>query len=444
MLKFRRETEFKESEIGEIPKDWDVKKLKDLAKLVKGVSYKSSEIDSHGKGILFITLNNFLRGGGFKKEFDYYVGNKIKEEQTIVKGDLIIALTDMTSQARVVGAPAIVNLPEEYEFGVISLDCAKIIPKVELSKYYLYSYLKVSQEENATFANGVNVLHLNVDLFIQDKLILYPPPFEQSCIATVLSWFDDLIDNKERQNEVLEKTAMAIFKSWFMDFEPFKHEEFVDSPLGEIPGGWNVKPIGELAEIRNGLSYSGKEKFEEPVDGSYVFITLNNAIEGGGFKPVYAWIKSDRIKEHHFLREGDLIIPNTEQTKDERLLGSPGIVFFPPGYEIDKGVYSMDIVKISPRERYYTFFLYLYLMFTREESASFHSGTSVLHFDINNFRKNKMILCPPLPILEKFHFLVEPLFQKIIKNQKQIMVLSKVRDVLLPLLVFGRLRVEEI
>jgi type I restriction enzyme S subunit len=280
--------------------------------------------------------------------------------------------------------------------------------------------------------------------FLESVKVPYPSQPEQNRIGTVLSWFDDLIENKKRQNEVLEKTAMAIFKSWFMDFEPFKDEEFVDSPLGEIPKGWEVKPIGELAEVRNGLSYSGKEKFGESVDGSYVFITLNNAVEGGGFKPVYAWIRSDRIKEHHFLREGDLIIPNTEQTKDERLLGSPGIVFFPPDYEGDKGVYSHHITKIYPFEHKHKLFLYLFLRFTREDSASFATGTGVLGMDIDNFKKNKLVVIPSKPILEEFHTVVEPLFRKLILNQKQIMVLRKVRDVLLPLLVFGKLRVEEI
>jgi type I restriction enzyme S subunit len=65
-------------------------------------------------------------------------------------------------------------------------------------------------------------------------------------------------------------------------------------------------------------------------------------------------------------------------------------------------------------------------------------------FDLKNFKENYFIPIPPPPILQKFHSLVEPLFQKIILNQKQIMVLRKIRDTLLPLLVFGKLRVEGI
>jgi len=76
--------------------------------------------------------------------------------------------------------------------------------------------------------------------------LYYPPPPEQTRIATVLSWFDDLIENKKRQNEILEKVAMAIFKSWFVDFEPFKDEEFVYSEeLGkEIPESGRLRRLG--------------------------------------------------------------------------------------------------------------------------------------------------------------------------------------------------------
>ncbi len=124
---------------------------------------------------------------------------------------------------------------------------------------------------------------------------------------------------------------MAIFKSWFIDFEPFKNQEFVYSEEleREIPKGWEVKPIGEIVDLQKGISYKGSEKFNEPVDDGYVFITLNNIIniiEGGRFKTNYAWIKSNRIKNQHLLKEGDLIFANTEQTKSGRLLGSPAIV----------------------------------------------------------------------------------------------------------------------
>ena len=277
--------------------------------------------------------------------------------------------------------------------------------------------------------------------------IVYPPFPEQSRIATVLSWFDDLIENKKRQNEILEKTAMAIFKSWFVDFEPFKDGEFVYSEeLGrEIPKGWEVKSIGEIADFKNGLSYKGSEKLNEPVEGSYVFVNLNNIKEGGGFKTEYAWIKSERLKERHFLKEGDMIFANTEQTKSGRLLGTPAIAIFPLEYGKKVGVYSHHITKVILDLPFLKYYLYLEMLLKQEFIAqSFHTGTGVWGFDIENFKEDHFLLVPSQSILQKFHSLAEPLFQKIILNQKQIMLLRKIRDALLPKLVFGKLRVEEI
>ena len=107
-------------------------------------------------------------------------------------------------------------------------------------------------------------------------------------------------------------------------------------------------------------------------------------------------------------------------------------------------MFSHHITKITPKDKRLVYFLYLYLKFTREESASYATGTGVLGMDIKNFKRNKLILLPPNSILRRFHEMVEPLFKKIINNEKEIMVLKKARDALLPLLVFGKLRVVEL
>lgn len=87
----------------------------------------------------------------------------------------------------------------------------------------------------------------------------------------------------------------------------------------------------------------------------------------------------------------------------------------------------------------------IYSSFRLAPPASiFANGVNVLHLNTELFKQNKYILVPPEPILQHFHSIVEPLFQKIILNEKEIMLLKKVRDTLLPQLVFGRLRVVEI
>jgi len=318
----------------------------------------------------------------------------------------------MTSEAKVVGAPAIVSIPNNYDYGFISLDCAKAISLNRISNQYLCFYLSISQEESATFANGVNVLHLNLDHFVEHKLIPYPPPPEQSRIATVLSWFDDLIENKKRQNEILEKVAMAIFKSWFVDFELFKDEEFgYSEELGkEIPMGWEVKAIGEVVDILygRGLPESKRKNGSFPVVGS------------SGIVGYHA----------QFLATPPSIVIGRK--------GNAGSVYLmlEPFYPIDTVFYTG---KTTPA---ITFYIYHHLKLTPLAEIGM-TDTAVPGININNLKAVKIPI-PPQPILQHFHSLVEPLFQKIIFNQRQIMVLRKIRDALLPKLVFGRLRVEEV
>jgi len=415
-IKFRWETEFKETEIGEIPKDWEVKKLGDMATIKTGKTDVKDAVED-GEYPLFDRSDQIKRSN--KYLFD--------TEAVIVPGEG----KDFT--------------PRYYK-GKFDLHqrTYAIFDFKELNGKYLFFAMHILRHTLRDFAVGSTVESLRLPI-LKNLDLPYPPLPEQSRIATVLSWFDDLIEVKKGQNEILEKTAMAIFKSWFIDFEPFRDGEFVYSEeLGkEIPKGWEVKKIGELAELTNGISYKGDEKYEELIDDGMIFITLNNILRGGGFKTEYSWIKSERIKEHQTLNEEDLIIANTDMTQEAKVIGSPAIVVFPSDYK-GKGVYSHHITKITPEKGELKFFLYSYLKITQNENATFSTGTNVLGLDIDNFKRNKIVILPPSHILQSFHSLVEPLFQKIILNQKQIMTLRKIRDTLLPLLVFGKLRVEEV
>jgi len=440
MPKLIWESVVKESEIGEIPDKWETKKIDDVCSLQYGITASSQMMGT----CRLLRMADIQEDGITPESIPYAeLSEDDIEKYKLREADIVISRIANIGTIGIVKKRLLEELDKPLVFGSYLLRFVRF--KENIDRLFFYYWLKSPffYEHLLSVAEGSTRLNTNAKV-IGNSPVVVPPLSEQSRIATLLSGFDDSIENKKKQNEILEKTAMAIFKSWFIDFEPFKDVEFVDSELGKIPENWTAKPIGKVAELRNGMSYSGEEKFEEYVEGSHVFITLNNAIEGGGFKPAYAWIKSNRIKEHHFLEEGDLIIPNTEQTKDERLLGSPGIVFFPNEYEQKKGVYSHHITKISPNDQKYKLLLYLFLRFSREDSASFHTGTGVLGLDINNFRQNKTVICPSEPVLERFCSLVEPLFQKIILNQKQIMTLKKVRGAILPLLVFGKLRVEEI
>jgi len=441
-LKFKWETEFKETEIGEIPKEWEIEKLDwAVRSLESGNRPKGGSLKHDPNGILSIggenitwqgelVLDNCLR---FKEEFYRSLNRGKIEEKDILLVKDGATIGKLAFIKEIPEGKAMVN---EHVF-LIKTHIERYNPKFLF--YYLFSEAGQMQIESAiggSAQGGINREILN---------IVKIPKFditEQSRIAKVLSWFDDLIENKKRQNEILEKTAMAIFKSWFIDFEPFKDSEFVDSELGRIPKGWEVKAIGdpEISKLTKGISYKSPEISSEPQGD--LFITLNNFLRGGGFKLEYIYYSGNKKKEEQKVIDGDLIIALTDMTSEARVVGAPAIVTLPYGFNF--GYISLDCAKLELSKECLRFYLYLYLKYSQEENSTFANGVNVLHLNTTLFMQNKLLLLPPQPILQKFHSLVEPLFKKIILNQKQIMILRKIRDTLLPLLVFGKLRVEEI
>jgi len=422
-FKFKWETEFKETEIGKIPKDWKVKGLeKILDSIIKG---KPPLRKLKGKGHLPYLSAKYLRGE--EEALDFYP----EEAGYVVGEEDILILWDGANAGEIFRGKK----------GLLPSTVCKLIFKKDVNKDFIYLVLKNQEKELKDAKKGTDDRHVDKEYFLTFP-IPYPSSTEQSRIATVLSWFDDLIENKKRQNEILEKVAMAIFKSWFVDFEPFKDEEFVyNEALGkEIPKGWEVKPIGEVADFVKGLSYRSNELVDNPTEGE-IFITLKIFKRGGGFRPEYKYYKGNRYSEEQVVYDGDLVIALTDMTSDAKVVGAPALVILPP--DRNKGILSLDAAKLNAPQ-YMKEYVYLYLKDSQEENSTFANGVNVLHLNLNLFKVGKLILIPPQPILQRFHSLVEPLFQKIILNQKQIMVLKKIRDALLPKLVFGKLRVEEI
>lgn len=147
-------------EMGWIPKGWEVKQIKEIAKVIKGKSYKSSEL-SESKTAL-VTLKSFNRGGGYRLDgLKEYTGS-YKHEQEVFAGDLVIAYTDVTQAADVIGKPAMVVSDARYEHLVISLDVAVVRPKKDHHKCYLYGVARTKsfQDHTHSHSTGTTVLHL--------------------------------------------------------------------------------------------------------------------------------------------------------------------------------------------------------------------------------------------------------------------------------------------
>jgi type I restriction enzyme S subunit len=155
------ETLFRQWFVEEAEDSWEEVKLGGYVNLVSGYSYRSVDLKSSTKAL--VTLKNFDRTGGFRHDgFKEYTG-KYKEDQVVVSGDLIVAHTDITQEAEVLGNPAIVISTDKYETLIISTDLIKVVPTSYLTKVYLYFLMKTDEFKHYCLgaSNGTTVLHLS-------------------------------------------------------------------------------------------------------------------------------------------------------------------------------------------------------------------------------------------------------------------------------------------
>lgn len=300
----------------------------------------------------------------------------------------------------------------------------------------------------------------NINTSILSALPLLVPPIEQQREAVeICHSLDDRIDLLRQANTTLEAIAQSLFKSWFIDFDPVRAKaegrepegmdaataalfpaEFEESALGPIPRGWTVSTLAAHVIAERGLSYKGAGLCSAG-DGLPMH-NLNSVLEGGGYK--YAGIKHYRgdYKDRHLAIAGDIIVANTEQGHDHRLIGFPAIV----PERFPRAIYSHHIfrVRLKPGSPLTTSALYYMLMtpHVREQVIGCANGSTVNMLKSAGLEIPQFV-CPPAGFAQAFERLVRPMRAKAEANVERAETLSTLRDALLPRLISGQLRLPE-
>jgi type I restriction enzyme S subunit len=435
MLKLRWETNFKETEIGEIPRDWEIRELKDIAKIESGGNAPQEEKYFLNAKYPFIRVKH-LNTDKYISDYDLINEEAVRDYnlKLFEKNTIVFA---KSGESINLGKYNIIPFDAYIVNHLAVIKNIQNLSEIDFLFYVLIAFDRFVEKDIA----GTTLPYLKIT-DIEKKKIFYPPLPEQSRIATVLSWFDDLIENKRRQNEILEKTAMAIFKSWFIDFELFRacpererrNYEFVyNEELGrEIPKGWEVKRLGEVVKTQYGVTISG-ENFGEI---KLLRITDINKTFVIDWDNVPYCNLDEKMFYKSNLSDKDVVISRIAD------IGKVAIIEDPP-----KSVFASYLIRLKIKSdsniKPYYFYYWLksevyqeYILGAGEGSTRENTNAEVI--------KDGPILIPDISVLQKFEKLACDLRSKIILNQKQIMTLRKIRDTLLPLLVFGKLRVEEI
>ena len=323
-------------------------------------------------------------------------------------------------------------------------------------RYLLYALQSepVQQEIRSHDGTGSTVSNLRLSL-LEDLRIPIHPLSEQRAIAHVLGTLDEKIELNRRMNATLEAMARALFKSWFVDFDPVRAkmegrdtglpkeithmfpDRLVESALGEIPLGWDIGSLAQHFEAVKGVSYKGSGLGR----GGIPLHNLNSVHEGGGYK--YEGIKfyAGDYADRHLVRPGDVIVANTEQGHDRLLIGYAAIV---PSFFGDHGICSHHVYRLRPRRngKLSTPFLQLLLNspMMHDLVGGYANGTTVNMLPIDAVQK-PMLSVPPRVVIDTFDTLVldtEHRREQIVRESR---TLSVLRDSLLAKLVSGNLRV---
>ncbi|MEJ6080171.1 restriction endonuclease subunit S [Vibrio sp. 1-Bac 57] len=193
--------------------DWEEIRLGDIAKYQKGYTYKSSEYSEKATANGFLTLKSIQRGGGYSPKGIKYLLSNVDEKFAVVKGDVVFAVTDLTRNAEVVGAPIFVpKLP--FNNSYISMDLVKLQLNASVNKQFIYYSLKLPCNRNfmRARASGSTVLHLDVQGSKKLKLLIPKILQEQQKIASVLTAADKEIELLQAKLTHLKQEKKALMQ----------------------------------------------------------------------------------------------------------------------------------------------------------------------------------------------------------------------------------------
>jgi type I restriction enzyme, S subunit len=318
------------------------------------------------------------------------------------------------------------------------------IPDIDLKYfYYLIKYIGLNH-----LKDGTSNPSLSRDTFYAQLLPLPPLP-EQCSIADILGTLDDKIELNRRMNRTLEEMARALFKSWFVDFDPVRAkaegrtpagmdpataalfpDAFQDSPLGPIPKGWEVTTVGKVA-THNKITVKPEEQSDELFD-HYSLPAYDD-----GQTPVAE--AGSGIKSNKFLVDAQSVLLSKLNPRIPR-------VWLPL---IDGGrrpICSTEFLDLRPAT--YLSRDYLYSLFNSTAFSDVYqtlvTGTSGSHQRVKpEYLLAMDIVLPPVGVAEAFHEAISPLLARIGCNRQESQVLSAIRDTLLPKLLSGEIRVGE-
>ena len=391
--------------------EWKEYRLGDVISIAGGFAYKGNLIGEGDNFLLSMGCvsfsENFLDKGARQ-----YAG-ECPERFYAFPGDIVLATRQQSDNLPILGMPAIIPTKYEGHKMIVGANLYRVdIKDKSFSNRYLYWLLKTPSYVNhiRSCQSGTTVRMITKSN-IEDYIFYAPDKATRDKISDFIWALDDKIELNRKINANLEAQAQALFKSWFVDFEPFKDQPFVESELGMIPEGLRVGKLGELCTFKRGKNLLTKDAIDEGVP-----------VVAGGLEPSC----------YH----------NVSNTKSPvvTVSGSGANAGFMRMYYQE--VWASDCSFIdSTCEN--LLFVYCFLSVNRRLLRHAQTGAVQPHVkpsDIHDFD----IVIPPKRIIEEFQTKIQESIQMRGNIEKENSRLASLRDALLPRLMSGELKVNEI
>ena len=280
-------------------------------------------------------------------------------------------------------------------------------------------------------------------------LVPIPPLPEQRAIAHILGTLDDKIELNRRMNETLEAMAQAMFKSWFIDFDPVRAkaegrdtglppdvaalfpDSFEDSELGRIPKGWKVRKLAELCSTQYGYTASAES---DPVGPKYLRVTDINKRDWIEWSDVPYCSIDAHARNAYALHVGDLVVARMADPGKSAIVED----------EVD-AVFASYLVRLKTASLANSYYIYGFL----KSDAYVEYATGARRGSVQANMNAKVIVdvalaVPPPTLMQQYLDTVLPLRQRLTANCHESHILAAFRDTLLPKLLSGELRADDV
>ena len=402
------------------------KHISDLGKVITGKTPRTSILENYGGKIPFLTPSDNLSekfSPTTSKTLTKIGLNEVKNCLLPSKSICVSCIGSDLGKVVLTKKPTVTN----QQFN-------SIVPNEENDADFIYYLMTVvGKHLNYLSKTSTAVPIINKSTFANYEIEI-PNIKEQKRIGKILSSLDDKIELNRRINDNLEQQAQALFKSWFVDFEPFKEGMFVDSELGMIPESWRVCSAETIFKINIGKTPPRKEQqwFSNINNGNVKWISISDL----GSNEIFIEDSKEYLTKEAISKFNIIVVP------EDTILVS---------FKLTVGRVGISNCELTTNEAVARFYLpksyfreYTYLSLKKYNYARLGSTSSIATAVNSKIIKNMKLLIPPVTIISEFSKRINPLFNAIRIYENEIRNLSKIRNTLLPKLMSGELKINDI